>query len=491
MKNKFYSLIAASLIFIISCEKDPEVVYETITVTEPGDLSLTITDASGCSTSAASGTTIEIKSGLSPYRLLPKLVSDTLFAEEPSCQNAARDDGKISFEVVGGINESGIQWPYEIKWEKYDVASAAYLNMDGTNGLPNISDQSFAFNLVPGQYKISVAPMNWTCVGISPYSSVGVIKYITVPANEDLAITNGPFIVASEYDFITPGNITICDVGGSGDLYLDVFDNYDGSLEFYYPDSATLLGTVAQIDDKTYKLGITSSVASGTLTVVNSVGCRVSASINLEIGQPNFDYTSSNAQASASSSSTGTPLILAREDVTFTNTSTGTYSYLEWDFGDGSPIERIFPTSGSTSPVTHEYGISGTYYAKLRLYNSVGCFEEIIKEIIVGKGYNILVPNVFTPNGDSDNDIFIPLFSGFKYIQMSIYDYRGNLIFMSEAPAAGAAPAAPGATPTPLVLNGWDGNVESDSPYYIYSIFGTTTNGDIEITKSGTFIILR
>lgn len=34
MKNKFYSLIAASLVFIISCEKDPEVVYETITVTE-------------------------------------------------------------------------------------------------------------------------------------------------------------------------------------------------------------------------------------------------------------------------------------------------------------------------------------------------------------------------------------------------------------------------------------------------------------------------
>ena len=40
-------------------------------------------------------------------------------------------------------------------------------------------------------------------------------------------------------------------------------------------------------------------------------------------------------------------------------------------------------------------------------------------------------------------------------------------------------------------LNGWDGNVESDSPYYIYSIFGTTTNADIEITKSGTFVIIK
>ena len=34
MKNKIYSLIAASGIFLISCEKDPEIVYETITVTE-------------------------------------------------------------------------------------------------------------------------------------------------------------------------------------------------------------------------------------------------------------------------------------------------------------------------------------------------------------------------------------------------------------------------------------------------------------------------
>ncbi len=46
--------------------------------------------------------------------------------------------------------------------------------------------QSFAFNLIPGQYKISVAPMNWSCVGISPYESIGVIEYITVPQNEDL-----------------------------------------------------------------------------------------------------------------------------------------------------------------------------------------------------------------------------------------------------------------------------------------------------------------
>ena len=34
MKNKIYSLLAYSLVFLVSCEKDPEIIYETITVTE-------------------------------------------------------------------------------------------------------------------------------------------------------------------------------------------------------------------------------------------------------------------------------------------------------------------------------------------------------------------------------------------------------------------------------------------------------------------------
>jgi hypothetical protein len=42
MKNKIYSLITASLVFIVSCEKDPEVVYETITVTETETVTVTV-----------------------------------------------------------------------------------------------------------------------------------------------------------------------------------------------------------------------------------------------------------------------------------------------------------------------------------------------------------------------------------------------------------------------------------------------------------------
>ena len=457
---------------------------ETITVREAGNLNLTIFDSTGCQTSAASGTSITISEGISPYRILPRLASNTLFAEEPSCQNATRDDGKIQFEVVGGDLPQGGQYPYEIIWEKFDVGTGSYLEQDGTNGTQNLFMQSFAFNLTPGQYKVSVAPMNWSCVGVSPYQSIGAIEYITVPQNEDLVITNGPFIDVSEYDFTDPSQLTICETGGAGNLYVKVFNNYDGELFFYYPTDADLV-VKQQIDNTTYRLQITSSVESGSLTVVNQEGCRVSKGINLEIGQPNFDYSSLNSQISGNSTQTQMPLILAREDVTFTNTSTGTYSYLEWDFGDGSPVERYTPFAGTSSPVTHLYGVSGTFYPKLRLYNSVGCYQEVIKTLVVGKGYNVLVPNVFTPNGDTYNDRFRPLFSGFKSMQFTIYDYRGNQLYMEESEVDPADPLQP------IDLSGWDGDIKTESPYYIYSVYGVTLFGDIEVQKSGTFIIIR
>jgi hypothetical protein len=119
------------------------------------------------------------------------------------------------------------------------------------------------------------------------------------------------------------------------------------------------------------------------------------------------------------------------------------------------------------------------------LYNSVGCYEEEVKTIVVGKGYNVMVPNVFTPNGDTYNDRFKPLFSGFQSIQMTVYDYRGNMLYTEESTIDPANPLQS------IALSGWDGEIRTESPYYIYAINGTTLFGAIEVLKSGTFVIIR
>ena len=458
---------------------------KNIIVRDAGNLQLTVFDSSGCEYTIIDQTSpIEINEGISPYRLEPRLNNNTEFAEEPTCDNPLRDNGQINFDVVGGDLPQGGQYPYEITWEKFDVGTNSYLEMNGNSGLPNLANQEFANNLIPGQYKISVVPINWSCVGQSPFDTVAISKVITIPQNQDLVITNGPFIDVSEYDFTDPTQLTICDVGGAGNLYVKVFNNYDGDLTFYYPNETDLV-PAEQLDGQSYRVQISQSVADGVLTVTNDEGCRLSVNVGLEIGEPSYNYNSLNAQISGNSTETQLPLILAREEVTFTNTSTGTFTYLEWDFGDSSPLERYSLIAGTSSPVSHIYGVSGTYYPKLRVYNSVGCYKETVKVLVVGKGYSILAPNVFTPNGDTYNDTFRPLFSGFQSIQLTIYDYRGNLLYTEESNYDPANPLQP------ITLTGWEGDINTESPYYIYSVYGVTLFGNTEIQKSGTFVMIR
>ena len=68
---------------------------------------------------------------------------------------------------------------------------------------------------------------------------------------------------------------------------------------------------------------------------------------------------------------------------------------------------------------------------------------------------------------------------------MTIYDYRGNLIYTEEKVIDPSTPLQS------MNITGWDGDTQIDSPYYIYSIYGTTLFGDIEVQKSGTFVIIR
>ena len=350
---------------------------EEIIVREAGLLSLSVTDGANCTYDVVgAGSEISISESIEPYRIEPKVGIDTdgdgtddkfVFSAEPSCQNANKDDGLISFEINGGDLPTGGRMPFEIKWEKYDVKAAVFVEMDGSSNLPNLANQRFSNNLTPGQYRISVAPTTWLCPLKNVYDKIGLIEYITVPQNDDLVITNGPFIIPSQYDFKDQTNLTICDVGGAGNLYVEVFDNYDGNLEFYYPDTAaSSLLPHRKIDGKLYELPISATAATGSLTVVNEEGCQVAATVNLEIGVPNFSYTSLNAQQTGTSSS-GTPLVNAREDITFTNNSTGTFTYLEWDFGDGTPVERYYPFTGSTSPVIHQYGIDGNVLCNIKI----------------------------------------------------------------------------------------------------------------------------
>lgn len=111
---------------------------------------------------------------------------------------------------------------------------------------------------------------------------------------------------------------------------------------------------------------------------------------------------------------------------------------------------------------TIEYPEEGLYYPSLIIENSFGCFDTTTIEVYVQPEY--YVPNSFTPNGDGNNEIFLPnIHSSIDY-ELLIFNRWGELIFQTNEPS-----------------QGWDGKgkdgkvLQQDA--YVYQIFYEDPSG--------------
>ena len=207
-------------------------------------------------------------------------------------------------------------------------------------------------------------------------------------------------------------------------------------------------GTVSGVNGE-----IMETTQNGTVIVevTDSLGCteQMVFDINLfTLGNPSFNYDSF--------ANTNYEILSINDPITFNNTSTGdALSYL-WSFGDGN-------TSTDENPI-HTYVNEGTYEATLTVQYSYGCSYVATMTLNVGKGYEIVIPNAFTPNGDGVNDVIRPVFIGMTDVEMSIYNTWGALIYFEKG----------------LKLKGWNGAIEnnlSENGNYIIRVKATTFYG--------------
>lgn len=171
------------------------------------------------------------------------------------------------------------------------------------------------------------------------------------------------------------------------------------------------------------------------------------------IGDAAFSYTSPN--------STLCDVLSFNEPITFNNESTGDIINLTWDFGDGT-----MDVVGEDNP-THVYTAIGTYQVELTVEYPFGCTETYTEVIDITKGYDIVLPNAFTPNGDGINDTIRPVTLCMAEIQMSIYDTWGSLLYVEV-----------GVDDT---LVGWDGTINgqpAENGNYIIVVEATTYRGE-------------
>jgi gliding motility-associated-like protein len=128
--------------------------------------------------------------------------------------------------------------------------------------------------------------------------------------------------------------------------------------------------------------------------------------------------------------------------VVFTSSISAPGSQYFWNFGDGQTATE------TTENTTHNYGVTGTLSVTHVYVNEFGCKDTAFLPINVV--INVVIPNIFTPNGDGQNDTFI--IDGLQNVEgavMKIYNRWGRKVFESEN-----------------YKNDWDGGDFADGVYF-------------------------
>lgn len=152
------------------------------------------------------------------------------------------------------------------------------------------------------------------------------------------------------------------------------------------------------------------NVAAGTYFVV--VNSTLPCSVNDTIVVGASTVLISSFTANPNSLSIG-------EIVTFTNTSIGETSF-EFQFGDGNSVLN-------TSVVAHSYLSSGVQNAML-IASNANCVDTAFLSILVITNSSLFIPNVFSPNGDDVNDLWMPQAVGMEKMEAVIYNRFGEIV---------------------------------------------------------------
>jgi gliding motility-associated-like protein len=168
-------------------------------------------------------------------------------------------------------------------------------------------------------------------------------------------------------------------------------------------------------------------------------------------------------------SASGTPVSgSATLSVSFTGNTTGATSW-SWDFGNGT-------SSGTQNPVG-VYTTGGDYVATLVATNAEGCSGMDTVHIHVDQAISLIVPNIFSPNGDNINDEFGFISMGITDLTCEIFNRWGQKVkTLSGATAK------------------WDGKLDNGNAAtegtYFYTVVASSYDGKPH-NKQGTITLVK
>jgi hypothetical protein len=330
------------------------------------------------------------------------------------CSQTGTESGTLTSTRPGGGG------PFTFKWFRWDELTHSFSTTVKTDtGVTS----STVNNLAEGGYKVEIENS-----GIPDTSFVGWI-----------AFDKPPYVDAKLKNPMKHCNYVALD--GDTSATVKTFRYYDkvtgiplnmrNALTFTWssdpassiPHPSTEIDPITfspPLEDVTYKLK------------VNSLTCSSESSFFYESIHVNADFTVDPTEGEA-------PL-----EVAITNTSVRGYIYA-WDFGDST-------FSDLENPDPHIYYKPGEYTVLLTIESERHCIDSMRSEIIKVEPSSIDIPNVFTPDGDGYNDLFMVESKSLRYISMEVFSQSGFKVYGFS-----------GEGESLREWTGWDGNVNNSS----------------------------
>ena len=350
-------------------------------------------------------------------------------------------------------------------------------------------------NAIPGTPTITTTPIDTICKGdVIPTFSVNGSSGNTLVWYNNAALTPPYVTTGNAY---TPSNLAVgsytyyvtdvsaagCSsaiptsvtvtvypkpvIAGTGNVTNTTCGNNNGSVVGLniVPNSGTPNYTYQWVNNNGAIVGNSlnlNNAAAGTysLIVIDHHNCKDTSSGSGFVVQGSTPVT---AGFISSTTEGNAPLA-----VSFSNTSIGA-THFTWNFGLNAD------SSNQVSP-SFTYTASGTYTVMLSASNG-SCNSNFPLTISVVISQELIIPNIFSPNGDGINDQFFITGSDINTLHCDIFNRWGELVFSLKSPS-----------------QTWDGVMNNGNKAtegtYFYILQAGNING-IEYKRNGTLTLVR
>ncbi|MCD6018587.1 MAG: hypothetical protein K0S53_1708 [Bacteroidetes bacterium] len=300
-----------------------------------------------------------------------------------------------------------------------------------TNSMITCSNPTVTLLAMPnpsGTYSYTWSPSGNTAGAIEPATSIGVYNVVILDvATGCTATATTPYTVTANVATPTVSVSNALIACGTNSVVIGgaAISTATNSLYNWTSSAGPILGG-------TTSTPTVSSTGQYVVTVIDfDNGCT---------GTETVVVTQNNVTAAF----TANPVSgLAPLGVGFTNQSTGASNY-SWNFGDVTSLDN---TSGLTDP-SHVFNQLGIYTVTLTASNG-SCTSTATISIEVLENSTLIVPNVFTPNGDGSNDLFKITSTGIEELNCDIFNRWGLKLYTIKS-----------------VNDSWDGGGNSAGTYF-------------------------